>query len=205
MVIALTLVPAYAAKVTQISNNPVRKVMDILIAFLQDVYGKVIRFFLSIKLLIIGLFIAGLAFSMPIFTSNNQILLPNIDDGRVEVRMVADSGVSVDEMDKYAQLIEHIMDAKPETKTIFTLVGGSVFGRTQREEPSRAEMTVELVPASERDISSQQWIKIFANKLKNCRLLGCGYIYFNKASVVYGPTVVIRISACDYRAMISPL
>lgn len=180
MVIALTLVPAYAAKVTQISNNPVRKVMDILIAFLQDVYGKVIRFFLSIKLLIIGLFIAGLAFSMPIFTSNNQILLPNIDDGRVEVRMVADSGVSVDEMDKYAQLIEHIMDAKPETKTIFTLVGGSVFGRTQREEPSRAEMTVELVPASERDISSQQWIKNIRQQVEELQVAGLRVYLFQQ-------------------------
>jgi len=172
MVIALTLVPAYAAKVTQISNNPVRKGIDGLIALLQRGYSTIIRFFLKIKLVIIGIFIGGFALSLPIFTSGNQILLPNIDDGRIEVRMISDSGVSVEEMDSYVQRIEKIMDAKPETKTIFTLVGGSVFGRSQREEPSRAEMTIELVPVAEREISSQQWIKDIRKQVDSLEIAG---------------------------------
>lgn len=172
MVIALTLVPAYASKVTQISSNPIRKMMDGFIHFLQLGYGKLIRFFLKIKLFIIALFIGGFAASLPIFTSGNQILLPNIDDGRIEVRMISDSGVSVDEMDSYVQRIEQIMDAKPETQTIFTLVGGSVFGRSQREEPSRAEMTIELVPADRRDISSQEWIKDIRKQVDALQIAG---------------------------------
>lgn len=180
MIIALTLVPAYASRVTDISANRLRRTVDGLVGFLQLGYGKVIRFFLKIKLVIIALFIIGFAFSLPIFTSGNQILLPNIDDGRVEVRMVADSGVSVDEMDAYVQRIEAIIDAKPETETLFTLVGGSVFGRTQREDPSRAEMTIQLVSASEREVSSQQWIKEVRQQVDALEIAGLRVFLFQR-------------------------
>lgn len=180
MVIALTLVPAYAAKVTEIGSNPIRRGVDAVVELLQRGYGKLIRLLLKIKLLVIALFITGFAVMLPVFTSGNQILLPNIDDGRVEMRMTSDAGVSVEEMDANVQRIEQIIAAKSETDTIFTLVGGTVFGRSQREEPSRAQMTVQLVPLSQRDVGTPEWIRELRKEINDLQIPGLRVFVFQR-------------------------
>ncbi|WP_372738640.1 efflux RND transporter permease subunit [Neptunomonas sp.] len=166
MIIALTLVPAYAAKVTSLSSNRMRRWIDGGIEHLQDGYASVIGFLLKLRWIVVVLFITGLTLSLPVFMSGKQIFLPALDDGRIRVVVSADVGTSLDEMDQKAQLLEEIFSAQPESETVFTLVGGSVFGRSQRETPSRSTIIVQLKPLSERFVSSDEWMTR-VNKLVN--------------------------------------
>lgn len=159
MIIAITLVPAYAAKVTEMKTNRIRRAIDTSVNHLQHRYAKIISTLLRFRWLVVLSFITGLALSVPVFLSGKHIVLPNLDDGRVSVRISADTGMSLLEMDQKSQLIESLISNQPETETLYTLVGGSVSGRSQRETPSRASITVQLKPLAERRISSGEWIK----------------------------------------------
>lgn len=166
MIIALTLVPAYAAKVTTLKTNRLRNWIDGGIDHLQNGYATVIGFLLKLRWIVVALFLTGLVLSIPAFISGKQIFLPALDDGRISVVVSGDVGISLDEMDQKARLLETLFSQQAETKTVFTLVGGSVFGRSQRETPSRSTIIVQLAPLSERSVTSGEWIGRM-NKLIN--------------------------------------
>jgi len=169
MVIALTLVPALAGKVGVSKTTIVRKVIDKLMSKLQALYAKLVELILRVPWLIILLFITGLTFTLPTFFSAKQIFLPKLDDGRVTVRISTDPGGTLDEMDKSVIRLEKLFNQQPETESVFTLAGGFIFGRTEREAPNRTTMTVQLKPVDERTLSSEHWIKRMkkaVNKLK---------------------------------------
>lgn len=159
MVIALTIVPAFAAKVTTTETNKVRLKVDAFIVVLQNKYSNLIAKLLSFKWFVVALFIIGLFLSAPILLSGKQIFLPKLDDGRVQVRISADVGVSLGDMNNNVALLESLFSAQPETETVFTVVGGSIFGRSQRETPSRSTIVVQLKSLAERELSSDEWIK----------------------------------------------
>jgi len=172
MIIAVTLVPAYAAKVTNIKTNRIRKIIDNGVDALQRIYASSISVLLRFRWLVVLSFIAGLAFSIPVFQSGKHIVLPNLDNGNISVKITGDTGVSLAEMDQKTQLIEHLFATQAETDTVYSLVGGSVFGRSQRETPSEASITVQLKPLSVRLISSGEWIKRMEKLIAEQQLAG---------------------------------
>jgi len=172
MIIAITLVPAYAAKVTNIKTNRIRQIIDHNVDSLQRAYANTISVLLQFRWLVVFSFITGLAFSIPVFLSGKHIVLPNLDDGTISVRISGDTGVSLAEMDQKTQIIETLFSDQAETETVYTLVGGSVYGRSQRETPSQASITVQLKPLSERLISSGEWIKRMDKLIAKQQLAG---------------------------------
>jgi multidrug efflux pump subunit AcrB len=172
MIIAVTLVPAYAAKVTNIKTNRIRQTIDHGVDNLQRAYASIISVLLRFRWLVVLSFITGLAFSIPVFLSGKHIVLPNLDDGLISVRISGDTGVSLAEMDQKTQLIEGLFSDQPETATLYTLVGGSVYGRSQRETPSQASINVQLKPLPERLISSGEWIKRMDKLIAKQQLAG---------------------------------
>lgn len=172
MIIAVTLVPAYAAKVTNIKTNRIRRAIDAGVDGLQRLYASTISILLRVRWLVLLSFVLGLVFSVPVFLSGKHIVLPNLDDGTISVRISGDTGISLAEMDQKTQIIENLFAEQAETETVYTLVGGSVYGRSQRETPSRANITVQLKPLSERFISSGEWIKRMDKLIAKQQLAG---------------------------------
>jgi multidrug efflux pump subunit AcrB len=172
MVIALTLVPAYAAKVTSIDKNPLRRWVDTRITNLQNFYANSISKLLSYHWIIITGFLLAFIASTPAYLSGKQIFLPKMDDGRISVRISADVGISLDEMNTKVETLERLFNEQPETESVFTLVGGMIFGRTQRETPSRSSITVQLLPLSERQVSSSEYIKRMNQLIAKEKLAG---------------------------------
>jgi CzcA family heavy metal efflux pump len=158
MVVALTLVPALAAKVVSTKEGLVRRTIDGAMRWTQTQYSWLVSRLLGFSWLMPIVFIVPLIYILPTFTTGKQIFLPKMDDGRITLRLFTDPGVTLDEMDNTADLIEDLLLAQPETESVFTLAGGSIFGRSEREIPNRTTMTVQLVPLSQRAISSEDWI-----------------------------------------------
>lgn len=158
MVIALTLVPALAAMVHTTDTNLLRVKVDVGVQWLQQRYVTLITRILKFPYLVIGVFIVVLMFASQVFFDNKQIFLPKMDDGRVAVRITADPGVTLDEMDNSVQVIEQLFEDQKEVENIFTIVGGRIFGRTERQVPNKTRMNVQLAPLSQRNFSSEEWI-----------------------------------------------
>ncbi|WP_455376475.1 efflux RND transporter permease subunit [Kaarinaea lacus] len=172
MVIALTLVPTLAAKVTTTRDSRVRKFIDGIMVSLQNYYSRIVRWVLRYPLVLPVIFSCALVYAIPTIFHGKEIFLPKLDDGRVTVRVSGDQGLTLEEMDRSARVIEDLILSQPETETVFTLSGGFIFGRTERESPSSATMIAQLVPLSERSISSHEWIKKMKKVIAKKQLAG---------------------------------
>lgn len=175
MVVALTLVPALAARVANTEGGLLRRGIDRIIGALANTYSRLLHGLLRRWWLILGiilLFVGGLAAALHHLAAERQIFLPSMDDGRVNVTIVADPGIALDEMDRAAARIEALMAETPQVDNIYSIVGGRVFGRTTRETPNNTSMTVTLVPHAQRDISAEEWVERMDGKLAEQGLAG---------------------------------
>ncbi|WP_299197586.1 efflux RND transporter permease subunit [uncultured Amphritea sp.] len=173
MVIALTLVPALAAATKRATHSGgIRHLTDRFIRALQRNYAAILSRILHYRVLALLSFIVALAVSAPIFVSGKQIFLPPMDDGRVTVRITADTGIALTEMNSRVEQLEALFASQPETETVFTLVGGSVFGRSQREQSNRSTVIVQLKSVAQRDLSSNEWIERLQKQIAKLQLAG---------------------------------
>ena len=172
MVIALTLVPALAAKVRVTKRSGIRRSMDTGMLWLQGQYGKLLQPVLHFGWVVALLFIAGLVFAVPTFQSGKQIFLPKMDDGRITIRLSADPGISLEMMDKSTRRIEEMLMDQMEVESVYTLAGGFIFGRSERETSNRSTIIAQLVPLSQRDESSEEWISKMKKKVASKKIAG---------------------------------
>jgi len=172
MIIALTLVPSLAAKVHSVDVSPLRAAVDRGVSRLQQAYAALVNRILDFPYLLIAVFLLMLAFSVQVFFGNEEIFLPDMDDGRVSIVITTDPGTTLNEMDQTVQLIEQLLEVQPEVDHVFSTVGGFIFGRTERESPSRSTLNVQLVPVSQRGISSEAWIQEMERIISEKQLAG---------------------------------
>ncbi|MCK5092596.1 MAG: efflux RND transporter permease subunit [Gammaproteobacteria bacterium] len=174
MVIALTLVPALAAKVHTIEHSSLRVKVDKFVQWLQEQYVSIISRVLGMPARVLLFFVALIIPALIFFSTlwEKEIFLPNMDDGRISINITADPGVTLDEMDNSVRVIEQLFEQQTDVKHVFSLVGGRVFGRTQRETPSSSSITVQLVPLDQRTATSDEWIKRMTKAIAGKQLAG---------------------------------
>jgi len=175
MFIALTLVPTLAARVPLSRPGQLRLWLDKGMDRLRQLMSKITSTILHsrmLRLLLIGSMLAALVPAAQTFFSVKQDFLPKMDEGRIRVHIRADTGVTLNLTDRYVKQLESIAASMPFVESIFTTSGGYVFGRSQYESQHRASLIVQLVPLSERKLSSHDWIKQFNKLVEDKRLAG---------------------------------
>lgn len=172
LAIALTLVPALAARVHTLDTGRLRRRVDAGMRWLQERYAGLVDRALGFPYRVILVFVVLLVISIRSFFGGQEIFLPAMDDGRISVSVTADPGVTLDEMDRSVQILEGLFQSQPEVEQVFSTVGGFIFGRTQRESPSSSSLKVQLVPVSRRDISSEEWIQRMNRAIADRQLAG---------------------------------
>jgi CzcA family heavy metal efflux pump len=172
MVVALTLVPALAGKLSVSHDGVFRGAIDRVVATLQSSYSRLITDLLRWPWLLPLLFIGILCVVLVTMVPQKQAFLPQIDEGRISASITADRGINLEGMDELVRRIEDIINQQPETQTLFTQVGGFVFGRSQYEAVNRASIKITLKPIEERGISSRAWIKRVKKAIQQARLPG---------------------------------
>ncbi len=175
MFVALTLVPTLATRVTGLERGRVRRFIDARMERLQHGYARLVGAVLarsSLQALLLVLALGAAAWSLPTFFSGKQSFLPPVDDGRIQVDLIADPGIALNEVDADVRRIEALFRAQPQVDSVFTLVGGRIFGRTQRETSNRSTITVQLKPLAERGLSSAQWVARMERAIADAEIAG---------------------------------
>ncbi|MEM7252323.1 MAG: efflux RND transporter permease subunit [Pseudomonadota bacterium] len=171
--VALTLVPALSSRVS-VSAHARGWWPERITERMEGWYARLLDWLLRPLFMVIVLvgFLLALAWAVPIFFKDKQIFLPEIDDGRASARLVADAGISLDEMDAMVERIEQLFLAQPEVQTTFSQVGGFVFGRSQHEFSNRARVAVQLVPADQRALDNSEWVANMRKEVSKLELVG---------------------------------
>lgn len=165
LIVALTLVPALAARVRSGGGHGP---MELLLAPLRRGYVRILRPLLRHPWWVLAGFIALFAAAMPVFFSSSQIFLPNVDEGNIRVRVTADPGLALADMDETVRRLEALIKHQPEVQTVFSTVGGAVFGANVIEASNRADISVQLAPG----YSSSEWIGRLRRQVAEERLAG---------------------------------
>ena len=170
LIVALTLVPALGARAR--SHTKFDNFFNKLIDSFKSFYYVVVRQLLRHPLAVISTFVVAFVLSVVAVSKSTPIFLPSMDEGSVNVSVTGDSGISLDEMDAALERIEALLLQQPEVETLYTTVGGFVFGRSEFQRSNRSSITVQLVPVDQRSVSSNDWIKSVQNKISDLNLTG---------------------------------
>ncbi len=173
MVVSLTLVPALAGR---LKPAPQTGIISSVTLATASGYSRLLQRILLlpaiIKVLLVALFVIGIAVTSRDFLELPDSLLPTMDEGSIMVILSADEGTDIDTMDKLTRQVEDVIDARPAVDTIFTTVGGFIFGRTQVERPNRSSIQVLLKQASQRSLTAQEWVTAFRKQMEKAGIPG---------------------------------
>ncbi|MES9989846.1 MAG: efflux RND transporter permease subunit [Candidatus Thiodiazotropha endolucinida] len=172
MIVALTLVPALSGRLSIGLKDRLRQVIDKLMLQLQTGYSGLVEILLRKPWLPLVVFVLLLVFAIFKLVPEKQIFLPQIDEGRISIRLVADRGINLKGMDDLVYRLEEILRRQPETESIYSQIGGFVFGRSRYESVNRASIKVILKPARMRQISSRAWVDRVKKEIKQAKLPG---------------------------------
>lgn len=170
LAVALTLVPALGAKVKY--REVKFRYISNLINFLKVKYTNNADRFISRPLTTLFIFCIFLSFAIYQINSTKQIELPRVDEGKVSLSINGDAGMQLEEMDNAVDQIEDLLLQQKEVDTLFTIAGGSIFGRSEFENSNRSSIKIQLVPSDHRIYTSDQWTKHIQGKIDELNLTG---------------------------------
>ncbi|MBI5462143.1 MAG: efflux RND transporter permease subunit [Gammaproteobacteria bacterium] len=177
LLVALTLVPAWGVRLrTAHVDARWHRVLEAWLVRVQRGYAGLLSQLtarLTVQTFGVALFAALLAWGTATFFSSQEVFLPSLDDGNIDVRVTGDPGTSMASMDTYAQQLETLFRQQAEVESVFTTTGGFIFGRSTRELPSRASLQIKLKPLAQRSVSSDAWISRMDDAIAQLSLVGC--------------------------------
>jgi hydrophobe/amphiphile efflux-1 (HAE1) family protein len=138
------------------------------------IYAVVLRGLLRVRWLIALLFLAMTIGASLLIPSLGTEFLPEIDDGRIMVKVKLPTGSSLYETDKILQRVEQAIAGDPLIESAFTLVGAKTWGLYSFEIANEGEVNIQLVPHRERDISTFAYMRRLNKRLADLAPPGGG-------------------------------
>ncbi len=158
LLVALTLTPLLATLfIGKGQQSPSASLFERFFNRVGDVYAFTLDWAIRWRLLVVALFIVILAGGALLSGRLGGEFLPMIDDGQVMIRLDMPTGAAVAETDRTLRRIEERLAEDSLIATMFTFSGGRVMGMTTSEIAHRGEIYIQLVPRSERGISTSDY------------------------------------------------
>lgn len=125
---------------------------------IRDGYGGLLRSALNARWIMVGLFILAMIGATYALLGVGSEFLPQMDDGRIMVKVRLPTGASVRETDRTLQRIEALIANDPLIESYFTLAGGKVWGLYTYLIANEGEINIQLVPRDKRKLSTKQYM-----------------------------------------------
>ncbi len=121
-------------------------------------YGGALTYALERKWMVVVAAAVILIIGAGLLGNLGSEFLPQMDDGRIMVKVVLPTGTAVDETDRVLKEIEKRIGQDNDIESMFTLTGGKVWGLYTYEIANEGELNIQLVPRGERDLSTKEYI-----------------------------------------------
>jgi hydrophobe/amphiphile efflux-1 (HAE1) family protein len=122
-------------------------------------YGRVLSWTLQRNWMVVVASAAVLIIGIALLGRLGSEFLPQMDDGRIMVKVKLPVGASVSETDRILAEIERHIGRDDNIESMFTLAGGKVWGLYTYEIADEGEIDIQLVPRNERDLSTDEYIE----------------------------------------------
>lgn len=123
-----------------------------------------------------GKVIAGIVLlfllSLLLVRTAGREFLPQIDDGKITVKVKLPVGAALEKTDAVAKKLEAMIKPLPGVEKVYSMVGGYWLKRNVYEKANEADITVELVKKSKRPVATGAVIKKLQKKLKDDPIQG---------------------------------
>ncbi len=170
LAVALTLVPALGAKVN--IHRKEASIINKLVSYFKVKYTNNADLFLANPVKTMLVFCLLLSIALYQINLTKRIELPRVDEGKISLSINGDAGMQLEEMDNAVDQIEDLLMQQKDVITLFTIAGGSVFGRSEYENSNRSSIKIQLAPSNQRTLSSDQWAKQMSRKIDALNLTG---------------------------------
>ena len=160
LVTAVSLTPMLTAVLLGGSAEERRKSrFELLIDRITKAYRRVLGKALTWRYGVLILFLAILASGGYAAARLGSEFLPQMDDGRVMVKVKLPTGAAVAETDRVLREIEKKIGEDPRIESLFAMAGGRAVGTVTYEVANEGELNLQLLPREARNISTDEFIR----------------------------------------------
>lgn len=161
LVIALTITPLIADRLIKKGHvkGGIGCFLDKVNDYAAEGYAKLLNLALRFKWVVVFSAIVLLALGTFLFGATGSEFFPEIDDGRIMVKVILPAGTSVQKTNGILATIEQKVKDDEAIESYFTLAGGRVWGLYTYEIAEQGEVDIQLVPKSKRKISTDDFIQ----------------------------------------------
>jgi hydrophobe/amphiphile efflux-1 (HAE1) family protein len=159
LLVAITLTPLLTALLTgrQVESHEQGRFARFF-AWVTDGYGRLLELALRWRLAVISGFVLLLVGAVALFPYLGSEFLPQVDDGRVMVKVKLPTGAALSEADTLLSRVEKKLQGDPLVESYVTMAGGKVWGLATYEIANEGQVDIQLVPRHARKISTQEYV-----------------------------------------------
>jgi len=141
-----------------------------LIERITGAYGKLLERTIRLRWITLACFTVLIVLGVALLPRLGIEFLPQMDDGRIMVKVRLPTGASVTQTDGALGQLEKAIGEDPLIDNTFTLVGGKVTGVVTYEVANEGQIDIQLVPRHDRNLSTKQYIGRLQKKLADVKL-----------------------------------
>ncbi|BAN36879.1 RND transporter, HAE1/HME family, permease protein (plasmid) [Sulfuricella denitrificans skB26] len=125
---------------------------------ITQAYGRWLAWMLDYRYPVLAVFIVTAVAGGFATVKLGSEFLPQMDDGRILVKVKLPTGASLAETDRVLRDIEQRIGGDKRIESLFAMAGGKAVGTVTFEIANEGEINVQLLPGEARTISTQQYI-----------------------------------------------
>ncbi len=172
LVVAISVTPMLAASMLKHVQPQRTTRFERFFARVTHAYAGSLRLFLRARWAAVPLILGILICGGLLLSRIGSEFLPLMDDGRLMVKVKLPVGASVQETDRALWAIEDRVSRDPRVESIFSLAGGQVRGLYTYEIAHEGQLDIQLVPKSQREVSTGQYVQSLRQEVSRIPLPG---------------------------------
>ncbi len=171
LIVALTLIPALGSQIPPKATSTSRA--NLFFEKIQFAYTHLLEKIIKQPAAIFLILIPALFFCAYSLYDTKSSFFPSMDEGGISIYVTAEPGTRLQRLDDAIVQLQELFEKQSEVDTIFTISGGSVFGRSEYIRSNSGSIKIQLKPLSERNnIASKQWVGKMRKEIAKLNLTG---------------------------------
>ncbi|WP_373003592.1 efflux RND transporter permease subunit [Sulfurimonas sp.] len=159
--IALSFIPSISARVLHKGESKFYDKTEFVFKALEKGYEKILKLVLRFKVLTLIVVLAVFFASLSLFPKIGMDFIPKEDKSELEIKIKADSGISLEEMIRKSKEVEDLIRA--DENVVYTTL---TIGYNTAQEKHKALMYVKLIEKHERELNQEEVTQNLRAKMK---------------------------------------